>query len=98
MLKIISLLTSLGEPTNPSSFFSGVTLIIFPFLGVIDCAFASLSFMLFKISKFNSNRASSTILIVFPSVTLKPSINFDSILFLSSFFFYIFTTSMNNNS
>ena len=58
-------------------------------MGVTDCAFTCFLLILFKISKFNSNKASSTILIVFSSVTLKPFIKFDSI-FCSSSFFFIF--------
>ena len=85
MFKRKSLSISFGIPTKPSSFFSGIILIIFPSLGVTDCALAWLSFIFFNISKFNSNKASSTIFIVFSSVTLKPFINFESIFCSSSF-------------
>ena len=80
---------SFGVPTNPSSFFSGIVLIIFSFFGVNACTFIWKFFKLLIISEFNSKSASSTTLIVFSSVTLKPSMKFVSIFRLSSFFFIL---------
>ena len=87
--KSISFFIFFGLPTNPKSFCSGTTSIILFFLTVIACTLQPQLINFSIISEFNSDKASSTTLIVFSSVTLKPSTNFVEI-FCSSNFFFIF--------
>ena len=75
-----------GAPTNPSSSFSGVTLIIFFAFVFIDMAFAPFLFIAFTISLLKSINTFSTMLIILLSVTLKPLINFVVMLDFSNSF------------
>ena len=78
-----------GIPTKPSSFLSGLTSIILLFFVWKDTAFEPNFFKFWTISSLKSIRTSSTTLIIFLSVTLNPSINFDSIFFLSNSLFIL---------
>ena len=81
---ITSLSISDGFPTNPSSLDSGIIFITLFFLVWIEIPSVFFFFKESTMSLLKSIRTSSTILIIFLSVTLKPLINFDWIFDLSN--------------